>query len=106
MADKKGIMDELIVGKVAAGQDGGHQIAAINNVQMNVSVILGGAKMSVAALLGMERGAVIELDKKLGDPVSIVINDRVVAKGSLVQVGENGIGVTLTEIAQDFVPAN
>lgn len=103
---KKGIMDNLIEEQVSPSLEGGQQIASIHNVSMKVSVILGTAKMSVGALLGLSRGSVIELDKKIGEPVSVVINDRIVAKGSIVQVGENGLGVTLTEIAQDFVPAS
>lgn len=82
---------------------GGHNINAMLNVGLNVQIVLGHARMPIAQLLSLSRGSVIELDKKIGEPVDVMINDRLVARGDLVKVGENRIGVTLTEIVKDYV---
>lgn len=81
----------------------GHNINAMLNVSLNVQIVLGQAKMPIAQLLNLSRGSVIELDKRIGEPVDVMINDRLVARGDLVKVGDNRIGVTLTEIVKDYV---
>ncbi|WP_102223794.1 flagellar motor switch protein FliN [Acidimangrovimonas sediminis] len=86
-----------------AAEDGGHNINAMLNVGLNVQIVLGHARMPISQLLSLSRGSVIELDKKIGQPVDVMINDRLVARGDLVKVGENRIGVTLTEIVKDYV---
>ena len=55
--------------------------------------------MSVNQLLKLGRGAVIELDRKVGEAVEIFINERLIAKGEVVIVDER-IGVTITEIVK------
>ncbi|MEI4472011.1 flagellar motor switch protein FliN [Frigidibacter sp. MR17.24] len=83
--------------------EAGHNINAMLNVSLNVQIVLGQARMPIAQLLTLSRGSVIELDKRIGEPVDVMINDRLVARGDLVKVGENRIGVTLTEIVKDYV---
>ena len=87
----------------AAAEDGGQNINAMLNVALNVQIVLGQSRMPIAQLLAISRGSVIELDKRIGEPVDVMINDRLVARGDLVKVGENRIGVTLTEIVKDYV---
>jgi flagellar motor switch protein FliN/FliY len=53
--------------------------------------------MQVQQLLKLGRGAVVELDRKVGEPVDILVNNRLVARGEVVVV-EDKIGVTMTEI--------
>lgn len=93
---------ESMVGAQTAGE-GGHNINAMLNVGLNVQIVLGHSRMPIAQLLSLSRGSVVELDKKIGEPVDVMINDRLVARGDLVKVGENRIGVTLTEIVKDYV---
>ena len=72
----------------------------INNLQdipVKITVLIGKAHMKVAQVLQLTKGSVIELDKKIGDPVDIYVNDKLIAKGEIVVV-DNKIGVTLTEI--------
>ena len=85
-----------------AGADGS-SIDAMLNVGLNVQVVLGQARMPISQLLELSRGSVIELNKKIGAPVDLVINDRLIARGDLVKVGEDRLGVTLTEIVKDHV---
>nr|WP_110814161.1 flagellar motor switch protein FliN [Pseudoroseicyclus aestuarii] len=81
----------------------GRNIDAMLNVALDVQIVLGRARMPIAQLLKLSRGKVVELDKKIGEPVDVIINDRLVARGDLVKVGEGRLGVTLTEIVKDYV---
>jgi flagellar motor switch protein FliN/FliY len=72
----------------------------ILKIPVLVQVVLGSASMAVSNLLKLGRGAVIPLDHRVGEPVDIVVNGRVVARGEVVVVEEDNsrFGVTLTEI--------
>lgn len=72
-------------------------LEAVYDVPVKLSVMLGKTTMQVNQLLKLSRGAVIELDKKVGEPIDILVNDRLVARGEIVVV-EDRIGVTMTEI--------
>ncbi len=73
---------------------------AILSIPVNVQVVLGTTTMPVARLMKLGRGAVITLDQKVGAPVSVLVNGRIVARGEVVVVDEDNskFGVTLTEI--------
>ncbi len=72
-------------------------LEALYDVPVKLSVVLGKTTMQVNQLLKLGRGAVIELDRKVGEPIDIYVNDRLVARGEIVVV-EDRIGVTMTEI--------
>ena len=72
-------------------------LSAIYDVPVKISVVLGRTQMQVNQLLKLGRGAVIELDKKVGEPIDILVNDKTVAKGEIVVV-EDRVGITMTEI--------
>lgn len=99
--DKTDFLNSIIE-PAPQGTDASRSINALYNVKLDVQVILGNARMPISQLLHMARGSVIELDKRMGEPVDVMINDRVVARGNLVKVGEHGMGVTLTEIVEEF----
>jgi flagellar motor switch protein FliN/FliY len=80
----------------AASQD----LGAIYDVPVQVSAVLGCATLQVSQLLKLGRGAMVELDRKLGEAVDIYINNRLVARGEVVMVGDNRLGVTMTEIVK------
>lgn len=84
----------------------GRNVDALLNVRLDVRVVLGHTRMSVAELLKLTRGSVIELDRKVGDPVDIMINDRLVARGDLIKIEDDMIGVALREIVKDFAPGD
>jgi len=83
---------------------GGRNVDALFNVRLDVRVVLGRSRMQISELLELTKGSVIELDRKVGDPVDITINDRLVARGDLVKVNGDLIGVALREIVKDFIP--
>ena len=62
-----------------------------------VSAVLGRARMEVGDLLKLGPGAVLELDRKVGEAIDIYVNNRLVARGEVVLV-EDKLGVTMTEI--------
>ncbi|MDX2049771.1 MAG: flagellar motor switch protein FliN [Rickettsiaceae bacterium] len=70
---------------------------ALYDVPVQISVVLGKTSIQLSNLLKLGRGAVIELERNIGEPVDIYVNSKIVAKGEIVVV-ENKIGVTLTEI--------
>ena len=73
---------------------------AILRIPVTVQVVLGSAKMPVAHLMKLGRGAVVALDQRVGEPVNVVVNGRIVARGEVVVVDEDNsrFGVSLTEI--------
>lgn len=72
---------------------------AVYDVPVQVSAVLGRATMEVSQLLKLGRGAVVELDRKVGEPIDIYVNNRLVARGEVVVV-EDRLGVTMTEIVK------
>ncbi len=73
------------------------ELEAVYDIPVQVSAVLGKATMQVSQLLKLGRGAVVELDRKVGEAIDIYINDRLVARGEVVVV-EDRLGVTMTEI--------
>ncbi|MGP9820150.1 flagellar motor switch protein FliN [Salinarimonas sp. NSM] len=69
----------------------------IFDVPVAVSAVLGRARMPVGDLLKIAPGAVLELDRKVGEAVDIFVNNRLVARGEVVLV-EDRLGITMTEI--------
>ena len=77
--------------------DNESNLEAVYDIPLHVAAVLGTAKVKVSELLQYTRGSVVELDKNVGDPVDIYINNRLVAKGEIVLI-ENKLGITLTEL--------
>jgi flagellar motor switch protein FliN/FliY len=69
----------------------------VYDIPVQVSAVLGKASMQVGQLLKLGRGAVVELDRKVGEAIDIYVNNRLVARGEVVVVEER-LGVTMTEI--------
>ena len=84
----------------AAPAEDGNELGSVYDIPVQVSAVLGRATMQVSQLLKLGRGAVVELDRKLGEAVDIYVNNRLVARGEVVMVGENRLGVTMTEIVK------
>lgn len=87
-----------VPGEPAPGQrDGVSDLGAIADIPVQLSAVLGKALMPVNQLLRLGRGAVVELDRKVGEPIDILVNNRLVARGEVVVVDDR-LGVTMTEI--------
>lgn len=74
-------------------------LAPVFDVPVYISAVLGRAHLSVAQLLKLGPGAVLELDRKVGEAIDIYVNNRLVARGEVVVVDER-LGVTMTEIVK------
>jgi flagellar motor switch protein FliN len=79
---------------------GNADLEAIYDVPVTVSAVLGKASMQVSQLLKLGRGAVVELDRKLGEAIDIYVNNRLVARGEVVMVDDDRLGITMTEIVK------
>ena len=73
------------------------ELEAVYDIPVQVSAVLGKQTMQVSQLLKLGRGAVVELDRKVGEAIDIYVNNRLVARGEVVIVDER-LGVTMTEI--------
>lgn len=74
-------------------------IDAIYDIPVQISAVLGKSSMQVSQLLKLGRGAVVELDRKVGESIDIYVNNRLVARGEVIVV-EDRLGVTMTEIVK------
>jgi flagellar motor switch protein FliN/FliY len=76
---------------------GAADLEAVFDVPVQVSAVLGRARMEIGELLRMGPGTVLELDRKVGEAIDIYVNNRLVARGEVVLV-EDKLGVTMAEI--------
>ena len=72
----------------------------IMRIPVTVQIVLGTATMPVANLAKLGRGAVVPLDRRVGEPVDVVVNGKVVARGEVVVTDEDNsrFGISLTEV--------
>ena len=101
MADNLELAELQQSAGIPEGQDDGphsaRDLEAVYDIPVQVSAVLGKATMQVNQLLKLGRGAVVELDRKVGEAIDIYVNNRLVARGEVVVV-EDRLGVTMTEI--------
>ncbi len=91
--DDGGLPEESDKGEIhTAGE-----LEPVFDVPVNVQAVLGKSYLEVSQLLKLGPGAVVELDRKVGEAIDIYVNDRLVARGEIVLIDEN-LGVTMTEI--------
>ena len=83
-----------------AGPRSSRELEAVYDIPVTLSAVLGKTTMQVSQLLKLGRGAVVELDRKLGEAIDIYVNNRRVARGEVVLVDDNRLGVTMTEIVK------
>lgn len=81
------------------GEPMAKDVEAIYDIPVQISAVLGRSTMQVSQLLKLGRGAVVELDRKVGEAIDIYVNNRLVARGEVVVVDDK-LGVTMTEIVK------
>lgn len=82
------------------GPQSSQELEAVYDIPVQVSAVLGKAKMQVSQLLKLGNGTVVGLDRKVGEAIDIYINDRLVARGEVVVVNDR-LGITMTEIIKN-----
>ena len=95
--DADGAADLLSVDEQAEPMRNAKDLEAVYDIPVQLQAVLGKASMQVSQLLKLGRGAVVELDRKVGEAIDIYVNDRLVARGEVVVVEER-LGITMTEI--------
>ncbi|HCK32312.1 MAG: flagellar motor switch protein FliN [Micavibrio sp.] len=95
--DPKDLIDDAE--KYEMGEPMVKDVEAIYDVPVQISAVLGRSTMQVSQLLKLGRGAVVELDRKVGEAIDIYVNNRLVARGEVVVV-EDKLGITMTEIVK------
>lgn len=98
----RGVLNE----ENAQGASGPHagMPADSNNVVMSipveVQIVLGSTEMPVSELMGLQKGSTVSLNRRIGEPVDIVVNGRKIAKGEItvLESDPSRFGVKLTEI--------
>lgn len=78
------------------------ELEAVFDVPVNVQAVLGRSSIEVNQLLKLAPGAVLELDRRVGEAIDIYVNERLVARGEVVLVDDH-LGVTMTEIVKQEV---
>ena len=100
-ADEANLPVEARAGRNAGDAAGGLQpterLSAVYDIPVQLAAVLGRASMPVNQLLRLGRGAVVELDRKVGEPIDIYGNNRLVARGEVLIVDDH-LGITMTEI--------
>lgn len=74
-------------------------LEAVHEVPVKVQAVLGRSRMPIGELLRLKTGMVVELDRRVGEPVDIFVNNRLIARGEVVMIDQS-LGVTLTEIVR------
>ncbi|MBN1436459.1 MAG: flagellar motor switch protein FliN [Sedimentisphaerales bacterium] len=89
-ADSSGLAtDELSALNIDTDGEPANTIDMLKDVELNVKIELGRAEMTVNEILHLTNGSVVELDKLAGDPVDILVNEKLVARGEVLVVNEN-----------------
>lgn len=80
--------------------ESGRNLDSILRIPVTIQVVLGSATMPVSNLMKLGRGAIVPLDHRVGEPVDVVVNGRVIARGEVVVVEDDNsrFGISLTEI--------
>ena len=73
------------------------ELEQLFDLPVTVQAVLGHVRLPVAELLRIGPGTLLELDRRVGEPIDILVNDKLVARGEVVLVEER-LGVTMTEI--------
>lgn len=76
---------------------GVENLRVLENIDVELTVVVGNAELKIRDLLRLNEGSVIELDRLAGDPLDIMANGTMIARGEVVMVGER-FGIRFTEI--------
>ena len=100
MSDTADLDVAPVTASTTSSKASGSHLDSILRIPVSVQVFLGSASMPIADLMKLGRGAVVALDHDISDPVDLVVNGRIIARGELVALDDNPskIGVKLTEI--------
>lgn len=85
------------LGDVDANGDDGDVVGAVYGISVDVTAVLGTATMPISQILKLGRGAVVELERLVGEEIELHAEDNIIAKGEVVVI-EDRLGVSITQI--------
>lgn len=91
---------ELEAGEQADAAGNDKYRRSIYSVPVTVTVSIGRMRLSVSEVLGLEAESVVPLTSRIDDPVDLTVDNKVIAKGELIETGSGGLAVRLTEIME------
>jgi flagellar motor switch protein FliN/FliY len=102
--------DDIPVAERRDGQMGSNYKRSIYALPVTVQMVVGTARPTIAELLRLKAGSVLEMDKSISDPVDVCIDNRVIARGELIETdvatGEIGLKITeIVDISEDMLSA-
>jgi flagellar motor switch protein FliN/FliY len=85
----------------------GTNTSLIMNIPVDVQIVLGSAEMPVSELMALRKGSTVALNRRIGEPVDVVVNGRKIARGEItvLESDPSRFGIKLTEIAAAAKPA-
>ena len=92
------LSDNTISETVNEQKSSTENLRVLENIDVALTVEVGGAEIKIKELLRLGEGSVVELDRLAGDPLDILANGTMIAKGEVVMVGEK-FGIRFTEVA-------
>ena len=99
LSGKAGAPGPQSLGGAMAGE-AMRNLPTVMQIRVEVKAVLGSTSLPIASLMTMRRGTVVALDRRVGEPIELMVNGRVVARGEVVilEDGTPRLGVTLTEV--------
>lgn len=101
----RGVLHEEAPG--AGAQSGPKNLGLIMNIPVDVQIVLGTTEMPVSELMALQKGSTVALNRRIGEPVDVVVNGRKLAKGEItvLEHDPSRFGIKLTEIITAAKPA-
>jgi flagellar motor switch protein FliN/FliY len=102
----RGVLHDETPGSAGA-QSGPKNLGLIMNIPVDVQIVLGSTEMPVSELMALQKGSTVALNRRIGEPVDVVVNGRKLAKGEItvLEHDPSRFGIKLTEIVTTAKPA-
>jgi flagellar motor switch protein FliN len=99
--------EEKRPGGASGSQASMNNSGVIMNIPVDVQIVLGSAEMPVSELMALQKGSTVALNRRIGEPVDVVVNGRKIAKGEITVLENDAsrFGIRLTEIINGTKPA-
>lgn len=99
-AESKSVSEESSEESAVAEPSGEVALDFLMNIPLKLTVEVGRTSLLISDLLNVDLGSIVELKKKIGSPMNVLINDKLVAKGEIVVQNEK-FGIKITEIIEE-----
>ena len=96
----RGVLHDEAPEQAATPERAGSNLAVIMNIPVDVQIVLGSTEMPVSELMALQKGSTVALDRRIGEPVDVVVNGRKIARGEITVLEDDPsrFGIRLTEI--------